>query len=58
LRAHPARRAASRILTTIGGASLTRSLTATIAETPLRVERRETGSPLADIIRLIPAQGP
>jgi len=36
-------------LTTIGGASLTLSLTATIAETPLRVDHYETGSVLADI---------
>ena len=50
----PGRRVASSILTTIGGASLTRSLTATIAETPLRIERRETGSPLADIVQLTP----
>jgi phosphatidylethanolamine/phosphatidyl-N-methylethanolamine N-methyltransferase len=50
----PARRAASRILTTIGGASLTLSLTAAIAETPLRVSHHETGSRLADIIQLTP----
>ncbi len=52
----PARRAASHILTTIGSASLTRSLTATIAETPLRVKHYETGSPLADIIQLVPGK--
>ena len=54
----PARRAASHILTTIGGASLTRSLTATIAETPLRVNHHETGSRLADIVQLVPGNGP
>jgi phosphatidylethanolamine/phosphatidyl-N-methylethanolamine N-methyltransferase len=54
----PARRAASHILTTIGGASLTRSLTATIAETPLRVNHHEAGSRLADIIQLVPGKGP
>ena len=48
----PARRVASRILTTIGGASLTRSLTATIGDTPLRVDHHEPAGPLADIIQL------
>ncbi len=51
-----ARRAASHILTAIGGASLTRSLTTTIGLTPLRVTHRETGSPMADIIQLTPGK--
>ncbi|HET6745613.1 MAG TPA: hypothetical protein VFH90_07155 [Candidatus Limnocylindria bacterium] len=41
------------VLTTIGGASLTRSLTAIMAGTPLRVAHHETGSLLADIIQLV-----
>ena len=53
----PGRRVASRVLTAIGGASLTRSLTATIADTPVRVSHRETASRAADVIRLTPATG-
>lgn len=51
----PTRRAASRILTTVGGASLRLSLTGTIAEAPLRVSRYETGGGLADVIQLTPS---
>jgi phosphatidylethanolamine/phosphatidyl-N-methylethanolamine N-methyltransferase len=49
-----ARRLASRILTAVGGASLTRSLLATIAETPLRVNHFEHAGRLADIVQLVP----
>jgi phosphatidylethanolamine/phosphatidyl-N-methylethanolamine N-methyltransferase len=50
----PLRRALSRALTAIGGASLTRSLTETIGTTPVRVALREPYR-LADIIQLVPA---
>jgi ubiquinone/menaquinone biosynthesis C-methylase UbiE len=50
----PGRRVASKIMTAIGGASLTRSLIATIAASPLDVKHHETVGPLADIIQLIP----
>jgi ubiquinone/menaquinone biosynthesis C-methylase UbiE len=49
-----ARRVASRMLTAVGGASLTRSLLATIAGTPLRVNHFEHAGPLADIVQLVP----
>lgn len=48
-----ARRALSRALIAVGGASLTRSLTEAIGTTPLRVNHHEH-SPAADIIRLTP----
>ena len=48
----PVRRAASRVLTAGGGASLTRSLTAAIGDSSLRVSHREAAGPLADIIEL------
>jgi ubiquinone/menaquinone biosynthesis C-methylase UbiE len=48
----PARKLASRILTAIGGARLTLSLTATIDDAPLRVVHRERASAAADIIQL------
>jgi hypothetical protein len=48
----PVRMDASRVLTAIGGARLTLSLTATIAESPLRVSYRERVSGLADVIQL------
>ncbi|WP_433167434.1 class I SAM-dependent methyltransferase [Kribbella sp. CA-247076] len=54
----PGRRLASRVLTTVGGATLTRSLTATIADTPLRITRHETANPLADITQLTPHEKP
>lgn len=50
----PARRVASRVLTFIGGASLTLSLTTTIGETPQRVTRHEP-SLVADIFQLAPS---
>ncbi|WP_161606328.1 class I SAM-dependent methyltransferase [Microlunatus speluncae] len=54
----PARRALSRVLTAIGGASLTRSLTAAIGQTPLRVQHRESAGPVADLIRLARTDAP
>jgi phosphatidylethanolamine/phosphatidyl-N-methylethanolamine N-methyltransferase len=50
----PVRRALSRVLTAIGGAELTRSLTGAIGNTPLRTARHERDR-LVDIIELIPA---
>jgi ubiquinone/menaquinone biosynthesis C-methylase UbiE len=50
----PARRVLSRVLTAIGGAELTRSLTKAIGNTALRVVRHERDR-LVDIIELIPA---
>ncbi len=47
------RRLASRVLTFVGGASLTRSLTATIGVTPLGITHHACTS-LVDIIRLSP----
>jgi phosphatidylethanolamine/phosphatidyl-N-methylethanolamine N-methyltransferase len=50
----PARRALSWVLTAIGGAELTRSLTSMIGSTSLRTARRERDR-LVDIIELAPA---
>jgi phosphatidylethanolamine/phosphatidyl-N-methylethanolamine N-methyltransferase len=49
----PARRAFSWVLTAIGGAELTRSLTGAIGNTPLRTARHERDR-LVDIIELVP----
>jgi ubiquinone/menaquinone biosynthesis C-methylase UbiE len=51
----PARRALSRLLTAIGGAELTRSLTRAIGDTRLRTARHERDR-LVDIIELVPAR--
>jgi phosphatidylethanolamine/phosphatidyl-N-methylethanolamine N-methyltransferase len=48
------RRALSGMLTAIGGAELTRSLTKTIGNAPLRIARHERDR-LVDIIELVPA---
>jgi phosphatidylethanolamine/phosphatidyl-N-methylethanolamine N-methyltransferase len=49
----PARRALSWVLTAIGGAELTRSLTSAIGNTRLRIARHERDR-LVDIIELVP----
>jgi phosphatidylethanolamine/phosphatidyl-N-methylethanolamine N-methyltransferase len=49
-----ARRALSRVLTAIGGAELTRSLTSAVGDTRLRIARHERDR-LVDIIELVPA---
>jgi len=51
------RRALSRVLTAIGGAELTRSLTTAIGNTPLRVARHERDR-LVDVVELTPASRP
>jgi len=50
----PARRALSWVLTAIGGAELTRSLTNAVGNTRLRIARHERDR-LVDIIELVPA---
>ena len=48
----PSRRALSSVLTAIGGAELTRSLTGAIGNSPLRIARHEQDR-LVDVIELV-----